>query len=176
MRHLHAGRKLGVSPSHRKALLRSLSLAIIEHEEIQTTPARAKELRWFAERMVTLGKRGDLAARRHVIRLLGSTQTYKTGNNRVRKAVDKVFTSLAPRFKTRQGGYTQIVRLAKRRMGDNAELCIMRYLPGEGEAPSSKKEAKATPKAKKASAKPQAKAAPADKEPKARKTSSKKES
>src|SRR3954471_4226376 len=137
MRHLHAGRKLGVAPHHRKALLRSLTLALIERETIKTTPARAKELRWFAERIVTLAKRGDIAGRRHIVRLLGSTQTQHSGENRVRMAVDRIYTQLAPRFKDRNGGYTQILRLAIRRAGDNAEMCVMRYIP----APEDKKTA-----------------------------------
>ena len=99
MRHLHAGRKLGVAPHHRKALLRNLTLALIERETIKTTPARAKELRWFAERVVTLAKRGDVAGRRHIVKLLGSTQTQHAGENRVRNAVDRIYTQLAPRFK-----------------------------------------------------------------------------
>jgi large subunit ribosomal protein L17 len=129
MRHQQIGRKLGVDHSHRKALLRSLSLALIERETIRTTPARAKELRWFADRIITLAKRGDLSSRRQLIKLLGSTETQHTGENRIRNAIERVHTLLAPRFKDRNGGYTQIIRLAKRRAGDNAELCVMRYIP-----------------------------------------------
>ena len=87
MRHLKSGRGLGVNPSHRIALLRSLTLALIEHDAIRTTRARAKELRWYGERVVTLAKRGDVAARRHIIKLLGSAQTSVPGENRVRNAV-----------------------------------------------------------------------------------------
>lgn len=130
MRHLHSGNKLGVPSHHRRALLRSLTLALIEQDVIKTTPARAKELRSMADRMVTLGKRGTLNARRHMLSLLGSTQTNQDrGTNRVKEAVDKVYTELVPRFKDRPGGYTQIIRLAIRRAGDNAEMCLMRYLP-----------------------------------------------
>lgn len=129
MRHLHSGRKLGVAPHHRKAMLRSLTLALIERENIRTTTARAKELRWFADRVVTLAKRGDVAARRQIVRLLGSTETHRPGENRVRTAIERVYSELVPRFKTRAGGYTQILKLASRRAGDNAELVVMRYLP-----------------------------------------------
>ncbi len=133
MRHLHAGRNLGVDPSQRIALLRSLTLALIEHETIRTTPARAKELRWYAERVVTLAKRVNLSGRRHIIKILGSTQTNKTGENRVRNAIERVYTNLVPRFKTRPGGYTQILRLVDRRPGDNAEMCLIRYMPAPDE-------------------------------------------
>src|SRR4051812_41047304 len=118
MRHLHAGRKLGVAPHHRKALLRSLTLALIEKETIRTTPARAKELRWFAERVVTLAKRGDVSGRRHIVKLLGNTETKRPGENRVRIAIERIYSQLVPRFRTRPGGYTQILRLAQRRAGD----------------------------------------------------------
>jgi large subunit ribosomal protein L17 len=88
--------------------------------------------------------------------MLGSTQTHTPGENRVRNAIEKLCKDLAPRFKDRQGGYTQIFRLASRRAGDNAEQCIMRYLPGpedkKAKAPKDKAEGKkATKEAKKAS-------------------------
>src|SRR4051812_48257157 len=129
MRHLNAGRKLGGNSDYRKALLRSLTLSLIEHETIRTTPARAKELRWFAERIVTLAKRGDLGGRRRIVQLLGSTRTHDNGLNRAQEALRKVYEIYAPRFKTRPGGYTQIFRLADRRAGDNAKMCVMRYIP-----------------------------------------------
>ncbi len=153
MRHLHTGRKLGVAPHHRKALLRNLTLALIEREAIQTTPARAKEIRWFADRVVTLAKRGDVHGRRHIVKLLGSTETKVPGQNRIRTAVDRIYTLLVPRFKDRPGGYTQIFRLAPRRAGDNAEMCLMRYLPDENE-----KKGGAKDKGAKAKAKPEKKA------------------
>lgn len=91
---------------------------------------------------MTLAKRGDLASRRRIVQLLGSTKTAANGTNRIRKAVDLVYTKLVPRFKERPGGYTQILKLAVRRPGDNAEQCIMRYLPppdekkAKGKSPS----------------------------------------
>jgi len=159
MRHAHTGRKLGVSPHHRKALLRNLTLALIEKDAIKTTPARAKETRWFADRIVTLAKRGDVHGRRHIIKLLGSTQTQHSGENRIRNAIDRVYTLLVPRFKDRPGGYTQILRLAPRRAGDNAEMCLMRYLPDENEKKGGAKDKGAKAKAK---GKPEKKAAAAD--------------
>lgn len=162
MRHLNSGRKLGVDQSHRIALLRGLTLSLIEHEGIRTTPARAKELRWYADRVITLAKRGDLAGRRQIIKLLGSTETQHTGENRVRNAIDRVYTLLVPRYAGRNGGYTQIVRLAERRPGDNAEMCYMRYIPSaeDKKEKAGKKEAGKSAKAKAA---PKKKAAAADK-------------
>ncbi len=167
MRHLKTGRKLGVSVPHRKAMLRSLTLALIERDAIRTTPARAKELRWYADRVVTLAKRGDVHSRRQIVKLLGSTQTYSTGENRVRKVLDRLYSSLAPRFKNRPGGYTQLIRLAQRRSGDNAELCVFRYLP-DPESEKASKGDKGSKKAKAASDKKpakQAKAAVAEDKP-----------
>jgi large subunit ribosomal protein L17 len=175
MRHLNAGRKLGVSPSHRDALLRSLTLALIERDSIRTTVARAKELRWFADRMVTLAKRNNVHARRHMVKLLGTTQTSHPGQNRVRMAIERVFGELVPRFQARPGGYTQILRLDSRRAGDNAEMCLIRYIPGaEGKgdkgAKSKGKAAKAAP-GKEGKKKVEAKSAkaPQDKPAKAKK-------
>ncbi len=150
MRHLHAGRKMNCDSSHRKAMLRSMTLALIENESIKTIPTRAKELRWWADRVVTLAKRGDVASRRQIVKLLGSTETHTPGQNRVRMAIEKVYSDLCPRFKERNGGYTQILRLAKKRAGDNADQCLMRYIPSEEKKKSEgTKEAKAkTVKAK----------------------------
>ena len=167
MRHLQVGRKLGVDSSHRIALLRSLSLALIEKDLIKTTTARAKELRWYADRIVTLAKRGDLHSRRQIVRLLGSTETGTPGQNRVRLALEKVYGELVPRFKTRPGGYTQILHLAMRRNGDNAEMCVMRYLPSADEAKGKKPAPKDAKSSKKAESKVEASAA--DKAPKAKK-------
>jgi len=136
----------------RRAMLRSLTLALIEREAIRTTPARAKELRWFADRVVTLAKRGDLHSRRRIVQILGTTQTNKPGENRVRNVLDRLYTSLAPRFKDRNGGYTQMIRLATRRAGDNAEMVMFRYLPDPNEAKGKKNKAPEKP-AKKVKAK-----------------------
>ncbi len=157
MRHLHSGRKLGVAPHHRRALIRSLTLALIERDSITTTRARAKELRSYADRIITFGKKGDVSSRRQLLKILGTTQTKTPGENRVRGALEKVYSVLVPRFTTRPGGYTQIFHLARRRAGDNSEMCLMRYIP----AVDDKKE-----KAKKAPKKEEkkAKAAASDKE------------
>jgi large subunit ribosomal protein L17 len=115
MRHMNQGRKLNRTSAHRKALFRNLVLALLEHERIKTTDAKAKELRRFADRMVTLGKRGDLAARRLAFNFMQS-----------RDAVKKLFDEIAPRFKERNGGYTRVVKFGFRR-GDAAALSIIEF-------------------------------------------------
>jgi large subunit ribosomal protein L17 len=116
MRHLVSGRKLGRNPAHRRATLRNLVTNLIEKERIQTTILRAKAARPLAERLITLGKRDTLHARRQAAAFLmtpGATQ--------------KLFTDLAPRFADRPGGYTRIVRTGWR-IGDGAELAILEFI------------------------------------------------
>jgi len=113
MRHLKKGRKLGRTASHKKALLCNLATSLIFHERIQTTTAKAKELRPFFEPLITLAKRGDLHARRQAAGLI-----------RDKEALAKLFTELAPRFADRPGGYTRILHLGARQ-GDNAELSLI---------------------------------------------------
>ncbi len=115
MRHLNQGRKLNRTSAHRKALFRNLVLALVKHERIKTTDAKAKELRRYADRMVTLGKRGDLAARRLAFAFMQS-----------RDAVKRLFDEIAPRFKERHGGYTRVVKFGFRR-GDAAPLSIVEF-------------------------------------------------
>lgn len=115
MRHLNQGRKLNRTSAHRKALFRNLVLALVKHDRIKTTDAKAKELRRYAERMVTLGKRGDLAARRLAFSFMQS-----------RDAVKRLFDEIAPRFKQRNGGYTRVVKFGFRR-GDAAPLSIIEF-------------------------------------------------
>ena|SRR5947209_8706691 len=115
MRHLNQGRKLNRTSAHRKALFRNLVLALVKHERIKTTDAKAKELRRYADRMVTLGKRGDLAARRLAFSFMQS-----------RDAVKRLFDEIAPRFKERNGGYTRVVKFGFRR-GDAAPLSVIEF-------------------------------------------------
>lgn len=143
MRHMNRGRKLNRTTAHRKALFRNLVLALLEHERIKTTDAKAKELRHFADRMVTLGKRGDLAARRLAFDFMQS-----------RDAVKKLFDEIAPRFKERNGGYTRVVKYGFRR-GDAAPLSIIEFT-----GVSERAEAKKPPK-KRASRRDRETAAPA---------------
>ena len=176
MRHSHAGRRLGVGSPQRTALLRSLTLALIERPAIKTTVARAKELRWFADRVVTLAKQNDVAGRRQIVRLLGNTQTNKPGENRVRLAIERLYGEIVPRYRDRQGGYTQLVRLAEHRAGDDASMCMIRYIPGAESAPTpkgNKKPAKATKSAAPKTAKAPAKEAKAEKKPAAKKAKAK---
>lgn len=113
MRHLRAGRKLNRTSAHRKALMRNLVTELLTHERIQTTTAKAKELQPIAERIITLGKRGTLHARRQALK------TVKT-----KEAMANLFGPLAERYNARSGGYTRIVRIGPRR-GDNAELAVI---------------------------------------------------
>ena len=115
MRHLNSGRKLNRTQSHRKALFRNLVLSLIRHGRITTTDAKAKELRRFADKMVTLGKQGDLSARRMAFAFMQS-----------RDAVKKLFDEIAPQFKERPGGYTRIVK-SERRRGDAAPLSVIEF-------------------------------------------------
>jgi large subunit ribosomal protein L17 len=112
---MNRGRKLNRTMAHRKALFRNLVLALLKHERIKTTDAKAKDLRHFADRMVTLGKRGDLAARRLAYNFMQS-----------RDAVKKLFDEIAPRFKDRPGGYTRVIKFGFRR-GDAAPLSIIEF-------------------------------------------------
>jgi len=113
MRHLKSGRKLNRSSSHRKAMFRNMVTSLFLHERVQTTDAKAKELRRLADRMVTLGKRGTLHARRQAL-----------ASVRDRKVVKKLFEEIAPRFGERPGGYTRITKVGIRR-GDAAPLSLI---------------------------------------------------
>lgn len=113
MRHLKQGRKLGRTSAHRKALLRNLATALFEHERITTTEPKAKELRRVADKLITLGKRGDLHARRQALQVVRSTDI-----------VRKLFDDIAPRFAERKGGYTRVLRLGYR-AGDAAAMAII---------------------------------------------------
>ncbi len=110
MAHRIAGRKLGRPTDHRLALFRNLTTDLLRYERIITTEAKAKEVRGFADRMITLGKKGDLSSRR---RALGFVYD--------KKIVEKLFDELAPRFASRPGGYTRIIKLEPR-VGDGAKM------------------------------------------------------
>jgi large subunit ribosomal protein L17 len=115
-----AGRKLGRPTDHRLALFRNLVTDLLRHEKIITTEAKAKEVRGFAERMITLGKRGDLHSRRQALRFVYD-----------KKIVEKVFDSLAERYATRPGGYTRVVKLGLRH-GDGARMAQLEMVAEEG--------------------------------------------
>ena len=137
MRHQKAGRKLSRTRSHRKAMYKNMLASIFAHEKIETTTPKAKELGPLAEKLITLGKRGDLHARRQVLSLIPD-----------RKIVHKLFEEIAPRFQNRQGGYTRIVRSGFR-AGDNAPLSIIELVAEDIQAKKIKaKKKKAEPKAR----------------------------
>ncbi len=110
MRHRITGRRLGRSSSHRRALFRNQVTDFLRHEKIVTTEAKAKEVKSLAERMITLGKKGDLHHRRQAVAFLFDD-----------KVVKKLFDDLAPRYEERQGGYTRLTKLGPRK-GDNAPM------------------------------------------------------
>ncbi len=113
MNHNKSYRKLGRRADHRKAMLMNLTISLLREERIETTVTRAKELRKFAERMITVGKKGDLAARRRAFAFLRDDEV-----------VAKLFADLAPKYADRNGGYTRIMRTSVRR-GDSAEMAII---------------------------------------------------
>ncbi|GEN83464.1 50S ribosomal protein L17 [Sporosarcina luteola] len=120
-------RKLGRTSSQRKAMLRDLATDLIVHERIQTTEARAKELRSVVEKMITLGKRGDLHARRQAAQFIRRelvTTSDEEGNEKEIFAIQKLFDNVAPRYADRQGGYTRIMKMGPRR-GDGAPVVII---------------------------------------------------
>lgn len=120
-------RKLGRASAPRKAMLRSLTTDLLVHERIETTETRAKEIRRSAEKMITLGKRGDLHARRQAAAYLRNeiADIHEEGEDVVvQSALQKVFSDLAPRYKDRNGGYTRILKTTQRR-GDGAPMVII---------------------------------------------------
>ena len=127
MRHGKSGRKLGRTSSHRLAMFRNMVTSLLEHERIYTTEAKAKELRRWADWMITLGKRGDLHARRQVLQVI-----------RDKSVVHKLFTDLAQRYQARSGGYTRTVKVGFR-VGDGAPLSLIELMTGETEKKKKKK-------------------------------------
>ena len=119
MRHARAGKKLGRDSAHRKALYSNLAGALIEHGRIKTTVTKAKAVKPLAEQMITLGRRGDLHARRQATSFLRS-----------RDVVHKLFAEVAPLFKDRPGGYTRIVKIGPR-PGDSAEMAYLELVDEE---------------------------------------------
>jgi large subunit ribosomal protein L17 len=119
MRHRKDHRKLSRTASHRRAVLRNLATALFQYERIETTVAKAKEARRLAERMITFGKQGDLSARRHVARFITK-----------REVSVKLFTTIAPWYAERNGGYTRIVRLG-RRLGDAGEMVYLELVKSD---------------------------------------------
>lgn len=113
MRHRKRGRHLGRTTSHRKAMLRNMATSLFKHGRIETTLAKAKELRMYAEPLITKAKRGDLHARRHVARRIRDSE-----------ALAKLFDEIGPRYAERPGGYTRVIKLGHR-AGDAADVAII---------------------------------------------------
>ena len=122
MRHRRSGRKLNKTPSHRKAMFANMAAALVKHEQIVTTLPKAKELRRVVDRLITLGKRGDLHARRQAI-----------SHMRDKAMVAKLFETLGPRYQDRSGGYTRVLK-AGFRYGDSAPMAVIELVDRDPEA------------------------------------------
>ncbi|MCK4752037.1 MAG: 50S ribosomal protein L17 [Planctomycetes bacterium] len=136
MRHRVAGRRLGRDTQHRLAMRRNMVASLFEHETISTTIEKAKEVKAFAEKLITIAKKGTLAARRQAISMLGNRDIVGNEDGKTVKkgtVIQKLFSDIAPRYLDRPGGYTRIVRLAMRRLGDNGQLVLLQ-LVGKEEA------------------------------------------
>ena len=131
MRHKNAGRKLNRTASHRKAMFANMAVSLIVHEQIVTTLPKAKEIRPIVEKLITLGKRGDLHARRQAISQVKDVE-----------AVKKLFDVLAPRYRERNGGYTRIMK-AGFRYGDNAALAVIEFVDRDADAKGAADKARA---------------------------------
>lgn len=140
MKHAVKTRRFDRDTAHRKAMFRNLVTALIKHGRIETTEAKAKELRSWGDKMITLGKRGDLHARRQALTVITEKDVVK-----------KLFDEIAPRFAERPGGYTRIIKTGTRR-GDSAPMAIIELIPEEkpaaGKSAGKKKAAKKSAKKK----------------------------
>jgi len=146
MRHRVAGRRLSRTKEHRLAMRRNLVASLIQHETISTTIEKAKEVKPFAEKLITLAKKGTLSARRRAIALLGNRDIIDYEDGREVKTgtiIGKLFSELGPRYLDRSGGYTRIIRLSLRRLGDNGQLVLLQLI---GADESLKKRSKTTAK------------------------------
>ncbi len=132
-----AYRKLGRDNKHRRSMLATLTKQVVNNESITTTDTRAKEVRKFVDKMITYGKKGDLVSRRKALAFLHNDKA----------TVDKIFTDLAKRYENRNGGYTQILKVAERR-GDNSLMVILRLVSEEEPKQETKKEDKKEKKAR----------------------------
>ena len=146
MRHRVAGRQLSRNSEHRLAMRRNMAASLFEHETVSTTIEKAKEVKPFAEKLITLAKKGTLSARRRAIALLGNRDIvdYEDGKA-VKKGtvIGRLFSELGPRYLDRPGGYARIIRLSKRRLGDNGQLVLLQLI---GADESTKKKSKAASK------------------------------
>ncbi|MBN2594770.1 MAG: 50S ribosomal protein L17 [Sedimentisphaerales bacterium] len=142
MRHRIAGRRLSRDSEHRLAMRRNMVSSLFEHGRVSTTIEKAKEVKGFAEKLITIAKKGDLTARRRVISLLGNKDIvdYEEGQPVSKgNVVGKLFSDIAPKYLDRPGGYTRIIKLAKRRLGDNGQVVLLQLIGDEEKASSDKK-------------------------------------
>jgi large subunit ribosomal protein L17 len=146
MRHNKAGRRLGRTTSHRTAMFRNMVTSFLKHERITTTDAKAKELRPIAEKLITLGKKGDLNAIRHAASFI-----------RDKKVVTKLFSVIAPRYKEREGGYTRIIKIGQR-FGDASPQSVIELVEEEIKKKEVKKKTKSEVAVKTKQRKPEEKA------------------
>jgi large subunit ribosomal protein L17 len=130
MRHQRAVKHLNRTSSHRKAMSRNMVASLFEHGRIETTKEKAKFVRGFAERLITLAKKGDLHARRRAISLLQDRKICVEGKQ-VDTVIGKLFKEIGPRFTDRQGGYTRIIKLPYRRIGDNGQIAVLELVGDE---------------------------------------------
>jgi len=131
MRHRVAGRHLSRTSEHRLALRRNMVASLFEHETISTTVEKAKEVRGFAEKLITLAKKGDLAARRRAIAMLNNRAIYAEEDGKMVKkgtVIGKLFSEIGPRYLERAGGYTRIIKLPKCRLGDGGKLVLLQLV------------------------------------------------
>ena len=145
MRHRIKGHKLGRTPSHRRATLRNMAVALLTHGQITTTVPKAKALQPFVEHLIHVAKKGTLHARRQVIQAIGDPIAIRHDNDadvernrygevvRGPRLVKKLMDEIAPRYIDREGGYTRIVRLASYRIGDGSDLCVIQLVGGDSE-------------------------------------------
>ena len=145
MRHRLFGKELSRTSSHRKALRRNMAASLIQHGAIRTTLIKAKELRKFVENIITIAKQNTLAARRRVISIMGDRRmTDNEGEFLDLSVVQKLFSEVAPKYASRNGGYTRIIRLAERRIGDSGKQVLLQLVEEAAaeKAPKGKRAAK----------------------------------
>ena len=148
MRHRAAGRTLGRKTNHRTAMWRNMAVSLFTHGQITTTLPKAKSVKPFVEKLITAAKKGDLASRRRVIAELGGDRrlvrseddedVVRNKYGEIRKAprvVKHLFDEIAPRYADRAGGYTRIIKLAKHRIGDGADLCVLQLVSDDDSGP-----------------------------------------
>lgn len=148
MRHRIAGMKLGRNTPHRRALFRNLAAAVLQHGQITTTIHKAKAVQPFVEKLITLGKRGDLHARRRAIALLqdrklvtvdkqsGDPVYEEREDGGDKTVIQKLFGEIAPAYADRSGGYTRIIKLDRHRIGDGADLVVLQLVSEEDDGPN----------------------------------------